>query len=247
MAPDDLVATLTTACPPPLAESLVKEFMQVRRDVATGTLGRAAPGKFIETLVQIFQHLENGAHEAKPDVDEYLRRLESRTGLDDGLRLCAARVGRAMYTVRNKRAIAHIGAVDPNSYDLRFLLHGAQWIVAELLRVASKVTMAEAGRLIEQIHEPVGSLIDDYGDRPLVLAKFPARDELIILLHRSYPDAVALTDVLKSLDRRRPRVVKDTIRKLWNEKIVDGGGKTGYRLTQRGHDTAIEIIRTATR
>src|SRR5262245_33439476 len=58
--------------------------------------------------------------------------------------------GRALYTLRNKRTIAHIGVVDPNSYDLCFLLHGSQWVIAELLRVAAKISMAEAGRLIEQ-------------------------------------------------------------------------------------------------
>jgi len=245
MTPDDLVAALATACPRSLAESLVKEFMQVRRDVTTGTLGGAAPGKFIETFVQILQHLETGTHEARPDVDEYLRKLESRAGLDDGLRICAARVGRGMYTLRNKRNIAHIGAVDPNQYDLRFLLHGSQWVIAELIRVATKVTMADAGRLIEQVHEPAGGLIDDYGARPLVLAALTARDELIVLLHRSYPDAVATSNILKSLDRRTPRVVKDTLRKLWNGKFVDGNTGIGYRLTSRGYDVAVEIINRA--
>jgi hypothetical protein len=242
--PEDLVNALATACPRPLAETLVKEFIQIRQDVATGALGRAAPGKLIETFVQILQHLETGAHEQKPDVDEYLRKLETRaTTLDDGLRICAARLARASYTLRNKRAIAHIGAVDPNAYDLRFLLHGSQWLIAELLRVASKVSMAEAGRLIEQVHEPVGGLIEDYCDRRLVLADLSTRDEVIVLLHRSYPQPVPLSDLLKSLDRRTPRAVKEWLRRLWKEKIADGDIKSGYRLTARGYDEAMRVIR----
>src|SRR5438876_438975 len=118
MEPDDLVVALATISPAPLAESLVKEFMQLRHDVATGTLGRASPGKIVETFVQILQHVETGKHDAQPDVDEYLRKLESRASvLDDGLRVCAARLARAMYTLRNKRNIAHKGKVDPNTYD----------------------------------------------------------------------------------------------------------------------------------
>ncbi len=243
MRASELAAALATGCPADLSEVLVKEFMTMRQDVATSTLGRAAPGKLVETFVQILQHLETGTHEAKPDVDEYLRKLDTRASiLDDGLRICAARVGRAMYALRNKRTIAHVGTVAPNSYDLRFLLHASQWLIAELLRVASKLSMAEAGHLMEQIHEPVGGLIEDYGDRRLVVADLTTREEIIVLLHRSYPDTVALPDLLKALDRRTPRAVKDTLRVLWKEKIVDGGAN-GYRVTRRGFDAAMEIIR----
>ncbi len=244
MKREELVTELATVCPRSLTESLVTEFMQIRQDIATGTLGRAAPGKLIETFVQILQHLETGAYEAKPDVDEYLRKLDTRAAaLDDGLRICAARVARAAYTLRNKRAIAHIGAVDPNTYDLQLLLHASQWLITELLRGAAKVTMAEAGRLIEQVHEPVGGLIEDYGGRRLVLADLPTRDEVIVLLHRSYPDRVPLADLLTSLDRRTERAVKECLRRLWAGKIVDGDAQGGYRLTGRGFDAAMTIIR----
>ena len=223
--------------------------MDVRHDIATATLGRSAPGKLVETFVQILQHLETGTYdEAKPDVDEFLRRLDSRgSSLDDGLRICGARVGRAMYTLRNKRTIAHIGSVDPNLYDLRLLLHASQWLIAELLRLVAKVSMHEAGRLIEQVHEPVGGLIDDYGDRRLVLADLSTRDEIVVLLHRSYPDLVALAELLKSLDRRTPRAVKECLHRLWKGEIVDGNARTGYRLTTRGFDTAMQVIRATVR
>lgn len=243
MKADDLIAALASACPSTLAEALVKEFMEVRRDVATGTLGRAAPGRLVETFVQILQYLDTSTYEAKPDVDEYLRKLESRpTTLDDGLRICAARVARAMYTLRNKRTIAHIGPIDPNVYDLRLLLHCSQWLIAELLRVASKVSMDEAGRLMEQVHDPVGGLIEDYGDRRLVLADLTAPDEILVLLHRSYPDYVSVLSILKTLDRRKPRSVNNCLRTLWKDKIVDGDAKAGYRLTSRGFDEATKVI-----
>jgi len=241
--PEDLVAALATTIPTLLCEPLVKEFMQLRLDMTTGSLGRSSPGKLVETFVQILQHLESGTHEAKPDVDEFLRKLETRgSSLDDGLRVCAARVARSMYTLRNKRTIAHIGAVDPNTYDLRLLLQGSQWLIGELLRVTSKVTMQEAGRLIEQVHEPVGGLIEDYGDRRLVLADLTTHEEVVVLLHRSYPVAVPLPRILGSLDRRTPRAVRECLRRLWKEKLVDGDTKNGYRLTGRGFDVAVETI-----
>jgi hypothetical protein len=89
-----LESALATAVPPELAEDLVEQFLEIRRDVATGTLGRASPGKFVETVVQVLQALENGGkYDTHPKVDSFLKGIESRPGtLPDGLRICAARL-----------------------------------------------------------------------------------------------------------------------------------------------------------
>jgi hypothetical protein len=47
--------------------------------------------------------------------------------------------------VRNKRNIAHKGEVDPNTIDLAFAHHAAAWIMAELVRISTSVSMEEAG------------------------------------------------------------------------------------------------------
>ena len=52
--------------------------------------------------------------------------------------------------------------------------------------------MTEAGQLMEQIHEPVQGVIEDFGGRRLVLADLSTREEIIVLPHRSYPDIVPL-------------------------------------------------------
>ena len=72
-----LVSALGGALPTELAEDLVDAFLEIRRDVATGTLGRTSPGKFVESFVQILQQLSRGSYEPKPKVDECLRNAES--------------------------------------------------------------------------------------------------------------------------------------------------------------------------
>ena len=90
----------------------------------------------METVVQVLEYLETGTYTNKPNVDGFLREADNKAAsLDDGLRICAARIARAMYSLRSKRSIAHKGDIDPSSYDLRFLLGGAQWILAELVRL----------------------------------------------------------------------------------------------------------------
>src|SRR5688500_2512511 len=58
---DALIAAFTTAIPEKLATELVDDFLEIRSDVATETLGRGGPGRFVESLVQVLQHLETGS------------------------------------------------------------------------------------------------------------------------------------------------------------------------------------------
>lgn len=239
-----LITALSKSIPAQLAADLVNDFLQLRQDVATSTLGGSSGGKIVETFVQILQQLERGSYDAKPDVDTYLRGLESRAStLDDGLRICAGRIARSLYAIRSKRNIVHKGGVDPNDYDMRLLLHGTEWMIAELLRLTQGLPMQEAGELIELVHAPVGTLVEDFGNRRLVLPKVTIEEELLVLLHSHYPAAVGTAAIHHSMDRRSSGSVNNALRDLWKRKLVEGSAKDAYRLTQSGFASAVRIIR----
>lgn len=247
MDKDGLVAILTDAMPHKLAMDLTEEFLSLRQDVATETLGRSSAGKFVETFVQILQYLELGEFDTNPSVDNYLRKLESRNSkVGDDLRVCAARVGRAMYTLRNKRNVAHKGDVDPNKYDLHLLHNASQWILAELVRAVSDASMAASGKIIEQIQAPIGGLIEDFGEHKLVLEDLSTREELLVLLHSYYPDTVSVTQIDHSMSRRSNTTTRKVLRVLWREKVLEGDVKDGYRLTKRGFKEAVTTVQKHT-
>ena len=105
-----------------LAQHLASNFINIRRDLATRTLERSSPGKFVETFVQCLQHIATGKYDVKPDVDGFLsQKVENLTQLPEGLRICGARMGRSVYALRNKRSIAHKNEIDPNTIDLAFV------------------------------------------------------------------------------------------------------------------------------
>ena len=244
MNKEALVKALAKKLPQQLCEDLVTEFVEIRQDVATNTLGRSPSGKFIETIVQLMEFLETGKYPVKPDIEQYLKNVESRaSSLDDGLRICGARIARGMYALRSKRNILHKGNVDPNSYDLHFLLHGAQWLLAELLRNISGLTMQESGQLVNMVHAPVGELVDDTGFRRLIHHVGEATDEIVILLHSYYGTITTLETIKKSLNRRDDKQVRNALGSLLRRKLIDGSAKEGYVLTKPGFNQAIELSR----
>jgi len=214
-----LIVALSTILPHELAADLVEDFMIVRQDFSTKTLGRSSPGKFAETVVQCFQYIARKSYDKKPDVDAYLNvTIENEQKLPDDLRICAGRITRAIYTLRNRRNIAHKGVVDPNSYDLAFLHHAVSWVLAEFLRQATGVKMEEAGALIAQIHAPIDEIVEDIDGVKLVHGDVTIEEEVLLRLRSEYPDYISLPAIKISLVGRHPKTLGNTLRKLVDRK-----------------------------
>lgn len=238
-----LCAALTGSLPANLANDLVNEFIEIRRDVATGTLGRASPGKFVETAVQVLQALESaGKYDIEPKVDSYLRGLESRSStLPDGLRICAARLDRAMYSLRSKRNIVHKAEINPATYDLHLLYAGAQWVLAELLALATGVSGQEAARLVAEVQLPVGEIVEVIDGRKIVHAHVTVKQEALVLLMTLHPTPISTAELAKSMDRRGAGSVRAAVANLWKDKLVHRDANRKVVLTEAGLRAAISV------
>ena len=225
-----------------LARHLAADFFKLRLDVAAGTLERASAGKFVESFVQCLQQISSGKHDAAPNVDDYLnKRVEGDTALPEGLRLCSSRVARSIYTMRNKRNIAHKGEIDPNRIDLEFTYHGASWIMAELIRCGSGITMEESGALIRLINAPVGMLVEEIDGVRIVHAKVSTQVEILLLLHSMHPDPATSSQLAEWIGKTAP-TIRARLSNLRSERLIVGNGKKGFKLTSPGHATAIAEI-----
>ena len=244
MHPDRLASALETLIGPILAKELVADYLKIREDLATSTLERASPGKFVETVVQCLQQIAHGSFDEKPDVEGFLaRKAENEMALPEHIRICVPRIARAIYTLRSKRNIAHKGSVDPNTIDLATAHQNAVWIMAEFVRHAQGISMQEAGNLIKLLVAPVNTLVEEIDDVRLVHADVSIRTELLILLHSFYPEIVLLKQIFASTEHRSTKSVRNQLNALKAEKLVFGDTTTGYRLTRVGYAAAVDQIR----
>lgn len=238
-----LKAALADMISPQLADELVTDFVKLRQDCATGTLERASPGKFVEVFVQVLQFLGQGQYDDKPNVDDYLNKKADHEGaVAEGLRICGARLARAIYALRNKRNIAHKNAIDPNRFDLALAHQGASWIMAELLRNANAISMHEAGVLIELIQTPVGTLVEEIDGTRIVHADTSVKGEILILLHSHFPERAPQSSILSAMSARSSGSVRNRLGEMRTAKLIHGDNKVGYRLTQSGYQAALEEI-----
>jgi len=244
VTPDELSRQLSSRIGPVLANDLVTSFVELRKDCRTCTLGRSSAGKFIETVVQVLQYLETNRYDATPQVDSYLKTLESRASiLPEDLRICCSRIARAAYTVRNKRNIAHKGTVAPNIYDLNYTYAAAQWILSEIVRQTVEADMTAAGAMIEFIQVPVSSVVERVGERRIVHGKLTIEKELLLLLHSYYPEYVPLKQIQQSMERRSKPGISNGLKNLWSAKLLHRE-PSGYVLTQEGFKEAVAVLST---
>jgi hypothetical protein len=236
-------AALVNSVAPDLIDEFLRHFAQLRSDVVTQTLERASAGKVVETFVQILQWVERGSYEANPDVNSYLRSVETRAGLDEGLRICGCRLARAMYSIRNKRDIAHTSTVKASLGDLQLLYSCARWLLTELLRTLGKCSIREAETLTDCYVGRISPLVDRSEQKVLLLADVTATEEILLRLHHSYPDAVSIEDICQSLDRRKSASVRRLVQRLWAQRDIEGSKGDGYRLTDKGLSRVGDILR----
>ena len=246
MRPDDLEAALAPTFGPKVTAGLVKDFLQIRMDHATITLERASPGKFVEGFVQALQFASDGQFDVKPNVEKFLvQEVEHKSTLPEGLRVIAPRIARSIYALRSKRSIAHKNEIDPNAADLAQIHSSASWIMSEMLRHASAISMTDASKLIAQIQAPIGGLVEEIEGTVLVHAELSVRSEILVIMHRSYPDYVSTDALIESIGDAHRRSISNRLSDLRKAKLVFGNGAKGHRLTQAGYLTASGVISAA--
>jgi hypothetical protein len=227
-----------------LVSDLLKEFVHIRNDFLTGSLGRAAPGRFIETFVQILQWLDTGSYDARPDVDKYLREIQSQScRFPDSLRVLAARCSRFTYGLRSKRVV-HKGEINPNLMDLRAIYANSAWIVGELVRLYHGVTPDDAQRIIEELTLPASPAVEDMGDHILVLEQCESTtEELLIIFRHYYPNYVSMDQLHRDASRLDNKQIAAAIGVLYRARKIDGSRERGYKLTGKGLIVAHDIIK----
>ncbi len=115
--------------------------------------------------------------------------------------------------------------------------------LTELLRHAAAIPMEAARSLVRMVQAPVGQLVEDLGERRLVLADCTAKEEILILLQTFYPQYVSLRKVLTCLERMPEKTARNVLQTMWRQKSADRIGEMEYRLTLKGLDEASSTAR----
>ena len=120
--------------------------------------------------------------------DTILAHYASSTVGDDSFRTLIPRVLWAIYTVRNKRGVAHTGKVAPNEMDAALIVASMKWVLSEIVRIKSLLSIDETTALVSAIVERQFEILwKDMGVRRILDPDMPAKNQVLVLLYDKSP------------------------------------------------------------
>jgi hypothetical protein len=119
--------------------------------------------------------------------DQALKYYEAQQG-HESYRLLIPQAVKAIYSVRNKRGVGHIGEVSPNRMDSTYLLQTTKWILGEIVRLNSKSSLDETERLVTAIAErQIEGIWKDGNIKRVLNTGLQTSEQVLILLYDESP------------------------------------------------------------
>ncbi|MCW6007780.1 hypothetical protein K1W54_25000 [Micromonospora sp. CPCC 205371] len=143
-------------------------------------------------------------------------------------RLLIPRVLVALYDVRNNRGVGHVGGdVSANHMDAEYVLHSAQWVMAEFVRIFHGTDVETATAIVDALVERTVPLIWQVDEARRILDPGMSLEAgTLLLLHSS---TTPLTDraLAKDLEQDRLGNYKRVLRRLHAARMVEYNEATG--------------------
>lgn len=208
-------------------------------------------GKFIEAIIKLLWVYAGQALPAKQKdfkagvYAQKIINLQATALPDDSLRLQIPRASIFIYDITSNRGGRHDSdEVAPNEMDASTILPMCSWILAELVRFATKksIDIEEAKKIISSLIERKYPIFEEIDDRVYVdHKKFKSANECgLLILYNVYPNRIAknkLTDCLKRHNFKQSAI---KFERLSNYIDVDKHDNILLRAT--GRQKAEEIL-----
>ena len=160
---------------------------------------------------------------AKPrNFEASCKALENRIGYPDSARLTIPRIVVALYDVRNRRGVGHVGGdVNANHMDAELVLAMSKWIVAELVRLFHNTDVKTATDVVDALVDRTLPVIWEVDGKKRVLdTSLPLADQTLLLLY-SESGAIADKDLADYLEQDRLANYRRVLDRLHKSRMVE--------------------------
>jgi hypothetical protein len=171
--------------------------------------------------------------------DGELKRYEQGIG-DESFRILIPRALKAIYNIRNKRGVGHLGPISPNEMDATYILYTTKWILAELVRLAAGINPSQTQQLIESIVERRLSVLWKHeGITRILETGIKARAQVLVLLFDRSPQSeleLQATTEYKNLTNFRK-----ILQRLHQDRLIEYGSGRAV-ITSKGIIAAEAVL-----
>lgn len=185
---------LKSQYPADIVESVLDSYKEIESNyvIQKWKASELDAGHFVETVrrlleLELFGKATPLASPLSKFTDQVIKQYEGAQG-NESFRVLIPRVLKAIYTIRNKRGVGHVTGVSPNQMDATYILYSVKWVLAELIRLTSGLSVSETQRLVDNIVERRLEVIWKHRDITKILdRRIKTSDQVLILLYDRSP------------------------------------------------------------
>lgn len=212
--------------PSDLVDALQIEFQKLHQQYF---LGKWEPeqldgGRFAEIVFRILEYKQSGNFTpigTKINRTKIYNLISNDPKILESLRFHVLKLADLILDFRNKRNVGHLGTIDVNEMDSTIVLQAANWVVAELIRIETKMSPGDARAEIKKIIERKVPIIEEMGGRLKCLnPNLKVDQKVLVFCYQKYPNPISLDDLFNWTAYSN----KSTLKK----KLLEIDKKTSY-------------------
>lgn len=213
-----------------LVERLLESYIEIKQNYY---LGKHKPseldaGHFAEIVIRVLQYVTNPNHSFTP-LGKRLASFDKEvahfgqlpaTNFPDSIRLHIPRALQAIYGIRSRRGVAHIGGdVSPNLSDSTFVIAACDWIMTEFIRLYYTSSLEEAQKLVDSVAERKAPIIQDFSGYLKVLnPKLSVPNKILLLLYHRGEGGASTKELQHWVKTKSTSHIPTTLKNLEQEK-----------------------------
>jgi len=244
MSTPDLDKALS-GLPAVLRSALVKAYGRIKSSYVeqkweTSSLNG---GKLSEVAYRVLEWHTKGSFtplgQKIPNFEQACRNLANadKARFPESVRLTIPRVLIALYDIRNKRGVGHVGGdIDENRMDATVVTALSDWVIAEFVRLFHGISVDDAQKLVDALTTKALPVVWTVGDRRRVLdPKLGFREQTLLILYYAFPDPLSDSDLVADVEYSNPsRYRSGVLKQLHKERLVEYSKDGNVRLSPTG-------------
>ena len=152
---------------------------------------------------------------------EELRKLPKPSAKEEMLYLVIPQVLKAIFTIRNKKRVAHIKMTNADSIDLEFVITSCNWVMSQLIIIYLNIPFENAITLTNSIMERKIPTIEKFEDGEIMILKkgLKFKEELLLVLYQ-FPKRMTREELNIILKPKKSSYISTYLTGLYKEKLI---------------------------
>ncbi len=207
-------------------------------------------GRFCELISSLICNVELNQIDNLNKIDfnkniDNLINSQKHKASEEITRLMIPRILRSIYTIRNKKKIAHIKDFNPQKIDMKFINTAVDWILSHILLIYCDVQNNEVINFLEAISYEDFKNVERFEDgEVLFVGKNITLSQkiLFVLLDKYNQGRIQRNEMFKILKPKNRSYISTYVNNLKQQKFVHEN-QNGLKLTKWGIEKARSITR----